>query len=365
MREILWHGRGGQGAFTAARLLGAAWSLGDGHHALAFPSFGPERRGAPMRAFTKLDSEPVCDHSACAQADYVIYLDQSLFAPGWECELKPGGRVLLNTAEAIDDPRVIAVDADGISRRILGRTMPNTAFLGALAALLDGLDTSLVQAAIRDYMAPKLHAGNIAVVEQAAADVEAMLTQDATPKEEARPACNLQPSTPAVGAPAAHSPVSSPVTPGPHGETQSLGDPQPTPAAKPAKSSPATGATASPASSPEASRPSAERIICRLSSEPLDPSVFARSTCFEAGHLVTRNAGWRQMRPVVDASACTGCLQCWMQCPDGTLVKTPSLDSRAGVCVQVDYDFCKGCGVCAKACKFGAITMVPEQGGEA
>lgn len=58
MYEFLWHGRGGQGAFTAARLLGAAYSLKkDGNYALAFPSFGPERRGAPIRAFTKLDTK--------------------------------------------------------------------------------------------------------------------------------------------------------------------------------------------------------------------------------------------------------------------------------------------------------------------
>ena len=55
MTEILWHGRGGQGAFTAAKVLGAAYSL-NGNYGLAFPSFGPERRGAPILAFTKLDS---------------------------------------------------------------------------------------------------------------------------------------------------------------------------------------------------------------------------------------------------------------------------------------------------------------------
>ncbi|MBO4365516.1 MAG: 2-oxoacid:acceptor oxidoreductase family protein, partial [Eggerthellaceae bacterium] len=49
MIEILWHGRGGQGAFTAAKLLGAAFCMEQGNYALAFPSFGPERRGAPMR----------------------------------------------------------------------------------------------------------------------------------------------------------------------------------------------------------------------------------------------------------------------------------------------------------------------------
>ena len=115
MIEILWHGRGGQGAFTAARLLGAACSMAPGRHALAFPSFGPERRGAPMRAFTKLDNRPIGDRSASTRADFVIYLDETLFAPGWEDELKPGGRVLMNSARTWDDPRVTAIDADGIS----------------------------------------------------------------------------------------------------------------------------------------------------------------------------------------------------------------------------------------------------------
>lgn len=124
--EILWHGRGGQGAFTAARLLGAACSFADGRYALAFPSFGPERRGAPMRAFTKLDRKPVGDRSAVSQADFVIYLDNTLFGEGWEAELKEGGKVLVNTQETFDDPRVVSIDADGISAAILGRVIPNT-----------------------------------------------------------------------------------------------------------------------------------------------------------------------------------------------------------------------------------------------
>ena len=84
MIEVLWHGRGGQGAFTAARLLGAASSFADGSYALAFPSFGPERRGAPMRAFTKMSREPIGDRSAVNRANYVIYLDDTLLGEGWE-----------------------------------------------------------------------------------------------------------------------------------------------------------------------------------------------------------------------------------------------------------------------------------------
>lgn len=76
--------------------------------------------------------------------------------------------------------------------------------------------------------------------------------------------------------------------------------------------------------------------------------------CFEAGHLVTKNAGWRNVRPVIDNDKCVNCLQCYMYCPDGVIFKT-----KNGV--DIDYDFCKGCGVCAKICKVSAIGMEDEK----
>ena len=79
-----------------------------------------------MRAFTKLDRKPVGDRSAVSQADIVIYLDNTLFGEGREAELKEGGKVLVNTQETFDDPRVVSIDADGISAAILGRVIPNT-----------------------------------------------------------------------------------------------------------------------------------------------------------------------------------------------------------------------------------------------
>lgn len=166
MIEVLWHGRGGQGAFTAARLLGAASSLAEGRHALAFPSFGPERRGAPMKAFTKMSDGPIGDRSAVSRADYVVYLDDTLLGDGWEDELKPGGLVLANSTRVFDDGRVVALDADGISAAILGRPIPNTVFLGALSALCEQVDPDDVKEAIRQYMPEKLHAKNIAIVDE-------------------------------------------------------------------------------------------------------------------------------------------------------------------------------------------------------
>lgn len=164
MIEILWHGRGGQGAFTASRLLGAAWCSGEDRFALAFPSFGPERRGAPMRAYTKLSTAPIGDRSAVEQADFAVYLDETLFADDFASELKPSGCALVNTTRTFSDDRIIPIDADGISSSILGRAIPNTALFAALAARIPGLECADVERSIRGYMPSKLQDKNIAIV---------------------------------------------------------------------------------------------------------------------------------------------------------------------------------------------------------
>lgn len=308
MVEVLWHGRGGQGAFTAARLLGAAATLTGKRYALAFPSFGPERRGAPMRAFTKISDAPIGDRTAVVKADIVVYLDGTLFAPGWDSELKPGGICLVNSAEPIDDERVIALDATALAQEALGRPIPNTVFLGLIAGLNRGIAQDEVEEAIRQYMAPKLHTKNIALVEQAVA-----LAQ------------NYQAAT-------------------------------------------SVGSTANANVSPEVlaatvyeMRPHADELhIPTLRSSVPGPEVYAQDTCFEGGFITQKNAGWRNVRPSVDAKKCTGCLQCYLYCPDGTIFKRETGEAKPKPAIAFDYDFCKGCGVCASVCKFGAITMVSE-----
>ena len=74
-------------------------------------------------------------------------------------------------------------------------------------------------------------------------------------------------------------------------------------------------------------------------------------TCHEAGYLVSKNSGWRSSRPVI--SGCRGCTQCYLYCPDGAI----SMYGRTAV---VDYDFCKGCGICVRICRFDAIRMGDE-----
>jgi pyruvate ferredoxin oxidoreductase delta subunit len=73
------------------------------------------------------------------------------------------------------------------------------------------------------------------------------------------------------------------------------------------------------------------------------------------GHLVEKNSGWRTFRPIIDHKKCTFCLQCFLVCPDGVIDRSTSE-------MKIDYDFCKGCGICVKECKFEAITIVKEEG---
>jgi pyruvate ferredoxin oxidoreductase gamma subunit len=173
MTEILWHGRGGQGAFTAARLLGDAYSLKDNAYALAFPSFGPERRGAPIRAFTKLDKKPIGNRSEITRSNYSIFLDDTLFNEKSFHELKQNGIILLNTKKTFEDPRVITLDGDGIAARILGLPITNTILLGAFAAVSGEITLEDINKAIRQTMPHRLHEKNIAAVKAAYEEVVA------------------------------------------------------------------------------------------------------------------------------------------------------------------------------------------------
>ena len=166
MIEILWHGRGGQGAFTAARLLGAAYAI-KGNYALAFPSFGPERRGTPIRAFTKLDDNPIGNRSETEKADFSIFLDDTLFYDTAFNELKPEGIILLNTKKYFDSNRIFTIDANTIAEEILKRPITNTIMLGAFAAISGKISFDDISEAIRQYMPEKLHEKNIGAVKAA------------------------------------------------------------------------------------------------------------------------------------------------------------------------------------------------------
>jgi len=140
MIEIRFHGRGGQGAVTSAELLAQA-AIQEGKFAQAFPSFGPERRGAPVLAFSRVSSEQIRIRSQINRPDVVLVLDASLLDIMDVSEgLKKGGVVVVNSSATIEslakrfsfEGKLGAVNATEIARKLLGRPITNTTMLGAL-----------------------------------------------------------------------------------------------------------------------------------------------------------------------------------------------------------------------------------------
>ncbi len=158
MIEIRFHGRGGQGAFTAARLLGVAVTRFDNRYALAFPSFGPERRGSPVLGFIRIDDRKIADRSSITRCDVVVVLDDTLLEPLVLSGLQAGGLLLVNTVSnelplsIPDHVRAVHVDATALARQYLGRPITNTAMLGALAALSEVVTLQSLLAAVRHEM---------------------------------------------------------------------------------------------------------------------------------------------------------------------------------------------------------------------
>ena len=164
-RDILWYGRGGQGAFSAAKLLGASYALGaDGCYALAFPSFGPERRGAPVHAYTKLSRSPVNDRSAIQVPDYALCLDATLLADFNGMQLKEHGFVLTTTP---------AIEA--FAQEMLGRPLVNTALLALLCAHTGLLDEAALERGIAQALPQRIQARNTELVRVAFAQAQALL----------------------------------------------------------------------------------------------------------------------------------------------------------------------------------------------
>ena len=139
--EIRWHGRGGQGAVTSAGLVAQA-AISEGKYAQAFPSFGPERRGAPVLAFVRVDSkEPIRIRAEIREPDVVAVLDPSLLSIlNVTSGLKPNGIVVINTRKQAKQLRkefgitssLAILDATSIAKEILGLPITNTTMLGAL-----------------------------------------------------------------------------------------------------------------------------------------------------------------------------------------------------------------------------------------
>jgi pyruvate ferredoxin oxidoreductase gamma subunit len=129
MIEIRWHARAGQGAKTASHLLAVAL-LHEGKHVQAFPEYGPERRGSPIRAFNRIDTRPIRRHDTITNPDVVVVLDASLLSDASVTDgLVDGGVLLVNARKPHDGARCIPAAT-------LAPGSANLVMLGALAAVL-------------------------------------------------------------------------------------------------------------------------------------------------------------------------------------------------------------------------------------
>ena len=140
MIEIRFHGRGGQGSVTCAELLALA-AIGEGKYAQAFPSFGPERRGAPVVAFCRISDQPIKIRANVYEPDIVLVLDSTLLKiVNVAAGMKPNGILVTTSKESPEKVRELlkiknrlaVVDAIKIAMEILGVPITNTAMLGSL-----------------------------------------------------------------------------------------------------------------------------------------------------------------------------------------------------------------------------------------
>jgi pyruvate ferredoxin oxidoreductase gamma subunit len=160
--EVRFHGRGGQGVVTAAELLSVA-AFSQGLRALAFPSFGSERTGAPVVSYCRIDDRAIRAHDPVEQPDAVVVQDPTLLRlPGVLDGLVDDGFLLVNSAGSPESlglttlvpqlapRRIVTVPATDLARNVLGRPLPNTALLGALAGLTGVVTLAALQEAIRE-----------------------------------------------------------------------------------------------------------------------------------------------------------------------------------------------------------------------
>jgi pyruvate ferredoxin oxidoreductase gamma subunit len=174
MIEMRFHGRGGQGAVTSAELVARA-AIETGKYATAFPSFGPERRGAPVVAFARVDDQPIRLRSKIYKPDVVIVLDPSLLDIANPAQgIQEDGILIINTShdeESIRKAlnykgRLALVDASAIAQEVIGLPITNTTMVGALIKGTDLLSVESLKEPFRQRFG-KIAPRNIQAMERA------------------------------------------------------------------------------------------------------------------------------------------------------------------------------------------------------
>jgi 2-oxoacid:acceptor oxidoreductase gamma subunit (pyruvate/2-ketoisovalerate family) len=178
MKEIRIHGRGGQGAVLAARMLASAFVI-EGKSVASFPMYGFERRGAPVVAFTRVDDKPIREKTQIYTPDCMVVIDPGLMKlPTLFSGLKPEGILILNSPRRLedkpDDNLKLAgvVNATQIAVDEIKRDIPNTCLLGAFAATTGWLDLQSILSCLGDYLSGDILERNLRSAERGYREVE-------------------------------------------------------------------------------------------------------------------------------------------------------------------------------------------------
>lgn len=183
--QIRWHGRGGQGAKTAASMV-AEVAVEAGKYAQAAPEYGAEREGAPIKAYTRIAGDMIRVHDAIYFPDIVVVLDETLVeSQRVDSGLSEDGILLVNTRQTpaevreglgLEGRRIYTIDATSIALKEIGRPIPNTVMIGALGAVTGVVDADHIKKSIEKKLGGKLSEGmlkgNFRAVERAFEEVK-------------------------------------------------------------------------------------------------------------------------------------------------------------------------------------------------
>ena len=179
--EVRWHGRGGQGAWTASELLARA-AIQEGKYIQSFPEFGPERMGAPVAAFTRISEIPIKIHCAVYSPDVVAVLDPTLLRTVPVTKgINEDAIVIVNSdsdpAEMretlkMNNGRVFTLSATEIALKILGRPITNTAMLGGVTKVTGMVKIESIENVIKERFKTTIAERNIAVIKEAFKEVK-------------------------------------------------------------------------------------------------------------------------------------------------------------------------------------------------
>jgi 2-oxoacid:acceptor oxidoreductase gamma subunit (pyruvate/2-ketoisovalerate family) len=179
--EVRWHGRGGQGAWTASELLARA-AIYEKKYIQSFPEFGPERMGAPVTAFTRISTEPIQIHCAVYNPSVVAVLDPTLLkAVPFTDGLDEKGTILINSKDNpaeikktlnTDKGKVWTVPATEIAIKFLGMPITNTAMLGAVARVTGIVNLESIEKVVKERFRQDIAEKNFAVIKKAYEEVK-------------------------------------------------------------------------------------------------------------------------------------------------------------------------------------------------